>query len=75
MRKVIVTEFLTFDGVYEDPTPWQQGYSLDDDGQFKYDELFESDTLLLGRVTYEGLATYWPTATDTGDFGERMNSL
>jgi dihydrofolate reductase len=72
MRKLIVTEFLTLDGVYEETTPWQRDYSPDD-GQFKYDELFESDTLLLGRVTYEGFARYWQTAT--GAFAERMNSL
>jgi len=75
MRKLIVTEFLTLDGVYEDSTSWQQGYSPDSDGQFKYDELFESDALLLGRVTYEGFAEYWPTMKGTGDFAERMNSL
>ncbi len=74
MRKVIVTEFLTLDGVYEDSTPWQQGYSPDS-GPFKHDELFESGGLLLGRVTYEGFAAYWPTARGTGAFGERMNSL
>lgn len=72
MRKVIVTEFLTLDGVYEDSIPWHRDYSPDD-GQFKRDELFESDALLLGRVTYEGFAAYWPTAT--GAFGDRMNSL
>ncbi|GGL90455.1 pyrimidine reductase [Deinococcus aerolatus] len=74
MRKVIVTEFLTLDGVYEDSTPWQRGYSPDS-GPFKHDELFDSGALLLGRVTYQGFARYWPTATDTGAFGERMNSL
>ena len=74
MRKLIVTEFLTLDGVYEEPTPWQSSYKPDD-GQFKFDELFESGALLLGRVTYEGFAHYWPTATGTGKFGERMNSL
>lgn len=72
MRKLIVTEFLTLDGVYEESTPWHRDYSPDD-GQFKYDELFESDALLLGRVTYEGFAKYWPSAT--GAFGDRMNSL
>ena len=72
MRKLIVTEFLTLDGVYEDTIPWRNGYNPDD-GQFKHDELFESDALLLGRVTYEGFAKYWTTAT--GNFAERMNSL
>ncbi|GGM21431.1 dihydrofolate reductase family protein [Deinococcus aerophilus] len=75
MRKVIVTEFLTLDGVYEEPTPWQQGFSSPEIGQFKHDELFECDVLLLGRVTYEEFARYWPDATGTGEFGERMNRL
>jgi dihydrofolate reductase len=75
MPKLIVTEFLTLDGVMEDPTPWQQGYSSPEIGTFKRDELFESDALLLGRVTYEEFAGYWPTATSTGAFGERMNRL
>ena len=74
MRKVIVTEFLTLDGVYEEATPWRSGYNPDG-GTFKHDELFGSGALLLGRVTYEGFAKYWPTATGTGEFGERMNSL
>jgi dihydrofolate reductase len=72
MRKLVVTEFLTLDGVYDESTGWRNGYDPDD-GQFKYDELFESDALLLGRVTYEGFVKYWPTAT--GAFAERMNSL
>ena len=72
MRKLVVTEFLTLDGVYEDSTPWQRAYDADDGG-FKRDELFESDALLLGRVTYEGFVEYWPTAT--GAFADRMNSL
>ncbi len=70
--KLIVTEFLTLDGVYEEATPWRSGYNPDG-GTFKYDELFASDALLLGRVTYEGFAKSWPNAT--GEFGERMNSL
>jgi dihydrofolate reductase len=72
MRKLVVTEFLTLDGVYEEATPWQRDYNPDD-GHFKRDELFESDTLLLGRVTYEGFVKYWPTAT--GDFAQRMNTV
>jgi dihydrofolate reductase len=72
MGKLIVTEFLTLDGVYEEAVPWRNDYNPDD-GQFKYDELFASDALLLGRVTYEGFAMYWSTAT--GAFANRMNSL
>ncbi|WP_412028007.1 dihydrofolate reductase family protein [Deinococcus yunweiensis] len=72
MRRVIVTEFLTLDGVYEEISPWRAGFTPDD-GPFKRDELFGSEALLLGRVTYDGFAAYWPTAT--GAFAERMNSL
>jgi dihydrofolate reductase len=74
MRKVVVTEFLTLDGVYEEFVPWRNDYSPDD-GQFKYDELFESDALLLGRVTYQGFAQYWPTMTGKNAFADRMNNL
>jgi dihydrofolate reductase len=74
MRRLIVTEFLTLDGVFEDPAP-PPGYPSPEIGQFKQDELFESGALLLGRVTYEDFAAYWPTATGTGAFGERMNGL
>ncbi|WP_456833699.1 dihydrofolate reductase family protein [Deinococcus sp. UYEF24] len=69
-----MTEFLTLNGVYEEATPWRDGYDAND-GLLKRDELFESGALLLGRVTYEGFVGYWPTAADTGAFGERMNSL
>lgn len=74
MRKVIVTEFLSLDGVFEDPAP-PPGYPSPEIGKYKYNELFESDALLLGRVTYEGFARYWPTMMGTSDFAERMNSL
>ena len=74
MRKLIVTEFLTLDGMFEDPTP-PPGYPSPEIGKFKYDELFASDALLLGRVTYKGFAKYWPTMKGTSDFAERMNSL
>lgn len=75
MRKVIVTEFLTLDGIMEDPSTWQKGHDSPNVGPYKYDELFGSGALLLGRVTYDEFVSYWPTATGTGDFGERMNSL
>jgi len=75
MRRVIVTEFLTLDGVMEDSTAWQQGYDGPDIGPFKREELFSCGALLLGRVTYDGFARYWPSATGTGTFGERMNAL
>src|SRR5919199_380557 len=74
MRKVVVTEYVTLDGVIENPT-WTGPYWNDEIAKFKFDELFESDALLLGRVTYEGFAKAWPSMTDEQGFADRMNSL
>lgn len=74
MRKVVVTEFMTLDGVINEPS-WQGPFQSDEATKYKHDELFASDALLLGRVTYQGFAQYWPSATDTGDFGVRMNTM
>ena len=83
MRKVIVSEFVTLDGVMEDPGGaegfkhggWTFQFGGADQQQFKVEELFKADALLLGRRTYEGFAAAWPTMPGTGEFGERMNSL
>lgn len=83
MRKVIVSEFVTLDGVMEDPGgaektahgAWTWPYWSDEIGKFKFEELFASDALLLGRVTYQGFAAAWPSATDEQGFADRMNSL
>lgn len=83
MRNIIVSEFITLDGVFEDPGGSEKtkygGWSFDfwneEAMQYKHDELFASGALLLGRVTYEGFAAAWPTMEGTGDFGERMNNL
>jgi dihydrofolate reductase len=75
MRNVIATEYVTLDGVMHEPGEWSGPFFNDEAAKFKYDELFASDALLLGRVTYEGFAKAWPTMTGAGVFGERMNSL
>lgn len=83
MRKIIVSEYVTLDGVIEDPGGgdksehggWSRQFWNEQAMKFKYDELFACDTLLLGRVTYDGFAKAWPAMKDTGDFGERMNSI
>jgi dihydrofolate reductase len=65
MGKVIVSEFVTLDGVMEAPENWSVfEYWTKEIGQFKDDELFASGALLLGRVTYEIFAQAWPTLTD-----------
>ena len=75
MRNIVVTEFVSLDGVMEAPHEWSFPFWHDEIGQYKHDELFASDTLLLGRVTYEGFATAWPSRKDEQGFADRMNSL
>jgi dihydrofolate reductase len=75
MRKLIVTEYLTLDGVFEEPGMWSFDWWSEEAMLYKREELFSSDVQLLGRVTYEGFAKAWPTMPDTGDFGERMNNM
>jgi dihydrofolate reductase len=73
--KLVVTEFITLDGVIEEPR-WSFEFNRGDDGEaFKGEELKAADAQLLGRVTYQGFAKAWPTMPDTGWFGERMNSM
>ena len=74
MRKIVVSEYMSLDGVIEEPR-WTQPYWGDDIAKFKFDELFASDSLLLGRKTYEGFAQAWPTMTDEAGFADRMNSM
>ena len=74
MSKIVVTEFVSLDGVMEEPR-WTFDFDRGKEGdQFKYEELFDAESLLLGRVTYQGFAAAWP---DMGhdDFGQRMNNI
>ena len=83
MRKIIVSEFVTLDGVMEDPGGaegfkhggWTFQFGSAEQQHFKVEELFQADALLLGRRTYQGFAAAWPTMPGTGAYGERMNSL
>ena len=81
MRRVIVTEFMTLDGVIEEPQNWSFPYWGDDTAAFKNAELFGddampgSDTMLLGRVTYEGFAEAWPGRKGADPFSTRFNEV
>jgi dihydrofolate reductase len=75
MRKVIASMFVTLDGVMEAPNQWAFQFGSEEQQKYKFDELFASDALLLGRVTYQGFAAAWPNMPGTGDYGVRMNSL
>lgn len=65
MRKLVVTEFLSLDGIMEDPA-WTFKYWNDEIANFKGEESSTSDALLLGRVTYQGFAAAWPESKDEG---------
>lgn len=65
MRKLVVTEFLSLDGVMENPA-WTFPYWNDEISAFKGEETNASDALLLGRVTYEGFAAAWVDSKDEG---------
>ena len=84
MGKVVVSEFISVDGVIEDPGGaedyehggWTFEYDRGDDGdKFKLDEIMAADAQLLGRVTYEGFAKAWPTMEDPVGFADKMNSM
>jgi len=84
MGKLVVTEFVTLDGVMEDPGGSEQtehgGWALrfqrgPDGDRFKLDELQAADALLLGRRTYEGFAAAWPSREDEQGFAGKMNSM
>jgi dihydrofolate reductase len=65
MRKLVVTEFMSLDGVIEEPA-WTFPYWNDKIAKFKGEESSASDALLLGRVTYQGFAAAWPQSKDEG---------
>jgi dihydrofolate reductase len=82
MARVVVSQFVTVDGVFEDPGGSEQherggwAFQFDrgpDGDQFKLDEVMASDTLLLGRTTYEGFAEAWPSRT--GEFADKFNGM
>jgi dihydrofolate reductase len=82
MGKIVVTEFISLDGVMEDPGGaenfkyggWTFEIERGDEGnQFKLDETMASDALLLGRKTYEGFAAAWPSRE--GEFADKFNQM
>ena len=76
MRRIVWSEYVSLDGVVDLPHEWSLSYFSDDLAKYKTDELWASDALLLGRVTYEGFAAAWPDMEDVeGDFAVRMNTL
>jgi dihydrofolate reductase len=80
-RKVVESEFVSLDGVMEDPS-WESPFRGEEQEKFKFDELAAADALLLGRKTYEGFAAAWPDMmehyegprrAELGEYAEMMN--
>src|SRR5918996_5413674 len=84
MRRLVASEFVTLDGVMEAPghephpdgkNAWALRYAGEDQQRYKVEELFQAGAVLLGRVTYEIFASFWPTAPKDEGFANRMNSI
>jgi dihydrofolate reductase len=84
MGRIVVSEFVSLDGVMEDPggsegtrnAGWTFRFDRGSEGdRFKLDEVLDAEALLLGRVTYEGFAKAWPTMDDPVGFAAKMNAM
>ncbi|MGN6217229.1 MAG: dihydrofolate reductase family protein, partial [Solirubrobacterales bacterium] len=84
MGRIVVTEFISLDGVIEAPGGGEGyrygGWTFEiergaEGDKFKLDELIEAEAQLLGRVTYEGFAAAWPKMEDEAGFAEKMNTM
>jgi dihydrofolate reductase len=83
MRRIVVTEFMSLDGVIDSPGGdndfvrggWTFRFQDPEGFRYKLEELQQHDALLLGRVTYEGFAAAWPGRTDEAGFADKMNGM
>jgi dihydrofolate reductase len=84
MSKVVVSQFVSLDGVIEDPGGvegfarggWAFRFDRGPEGhKFKLDEILSSEALLLGRTTYEAFAGTWPSMTDKVGFADKINQM
>jgi dihydrofolate reductase len=84
MSRIVAAEYVTVDGVMQDPGGvgeielggWSNPYWDDELAKFQSELLFASDTLLLGRITYEGFAAAWPDLQhEEGEFANKMNAM
>jgi dihydrofolate reductase len=82
VSRIVVSQFVTVDGVFEDPGGsekaerggWAFQFERGPEGdKFKLDEVMASEALLLGRITYEGFAEAWPSRT--GEFADKFNGM
>ncbi len=75
MRKMINSTYVSLDGVVTNPQEWTFHFRDDAANQFAFEQLMASDTLLMGRRTYENFSAVWPTRKDQGGMADKMNSM
>ena len=83
MRRIVVSEFVSIDGVMAGPGPqdsyehagWTFQFDDPERRQYKLDEVREHEALLLGRITYDGFAAAWPNMNDPFGFAKKMNAM
>jgi len=75
MRKIVAGLFISLDGVFESPEQWHFPYFNDEMGEAVGAQMADSDCMLLGRVTYEEFASYWPSQTREGEAGEMADFM
>jgi dihydrofolate reductase len=84
MGRIVVSEFVTLDGIMEDPGGsegtaqggWAFRFDRGPEGdRYKLDEVLDAEVMLLGRVTYEGFAAAWPSYEDEAGFAAKMNGM
>lgn len=76
MKKLIASIYISLDGVVEAPEDWYVPYADDEAEGYARQQLFASDSLLVGRRTYETFAAAWPSRPDNdGGFAARINSM
>jgi dihydrofolate reductase len=74
MRKIVAGLFISLDGVYESPDQWHFPYFNDEMGEDVGAQIAATDTMLLGRQTYEEFASYWPHQGSDNEFAGHMNN-
>lgn len=75
MRKIVAGTFLSLDGVMESPDQWHFPYFDDAMGEAVGSQVAEADAMLLGRVTWQEFASYWPEQPDNADGADFMNGM
>ena len=75
MRKIVAGTFVSLDGVMESPDKWHFPYFDDKMGEAVGSQMAEADAMLLGRVTYQEFASYWPQQTDETPGADFMNGV